>query len=310
MSKCLFTYSQIASGDYSPEGLKKLNSRLSRLKPFPYDQKEQIKEVQRHSGKISIQGIQPKLSAKLSVKDEQFVLVEKDGDYIIKPQVTDYPELPQNEDLTMHLAKLAGLNVPWHGLIKAKDGSLLYVIKRFDRLPKKQKLHQEDFAQLIEATRETKYSSNMEKICEVVEEFCSFPALELEKIFRISIFSFLIGNEDLHLKNFSLQTDQKGVIKLTPVYDLVNTTVALVGANEEFALELNGKKHGLTKKDLIDYFGVEHCLLLKSQAEKIVTDQLALVPEFKQWIDRSFLSKEMKDNYHKLLNARAKRLVL
>ena len=229
INRCLLTYEELEAGEsYTLAGLKKINVRLTNLKPFPYDRQEQTREVQRHAGKISIQGIQPKLSAKLSVKNESFELVDKDGEYIIKPQVNDYPELPQNEDLTMHLAQIVGLNVPWHGLIRAKDGSLLYVIKRFDRLPKKKKLPQEDFAQLLGATRSTKYHSNMEKVCEIVEAFCSFPALELENVFKLTLFSFLVGNEDLHLKNFSVQTTLKGIVKLTPAYDLMNTTIALV----------------------------------------------------------------------------------
>jgi serine/threonine-protein kinase HipA len=307
MNRCFFTYELLDKGCYSKR-FKKLNSRLNGLNIFPYDHQEQLKEVQKHAGKISIQGIQPKLSAKLSVREQNFKLVDKDGDYIIKPQVSDYRDLPQNEDLTMHLAKLAGFNTPWHGLIKAKDESLLYVIKRFDRLPRKQKLPQEDFAQLIEATRSTKYSANMEKVCETVEKFASFPMVELEIIFKMTLFSFLVGNEDMHLKNFSLQTDQKGVRRLTPVYDLVNTTIAMADPQEEIALELNGKKRKLTKADFIEYFGPEHCYLSQKESEKILDDFLKLVPTFHDWIAKSFLSNEMKLAYSNLLNSRAKRL--
>ncbi len=306
INRCLLTYEELKAGkSYSMAGLRKLNVRLQNLKPFPYDRQEQTREVQRHAGKISIQGIQPKLSAKLSVKNESFELVDKDGEYIIKPQVNDYPELPQNEDLTMHLAQVVGLNVPWHGLIRAKDDSLLYVIKRFDRLPKKKKLPQEDFAQLLGATRSTKYQSNMEKVCEIVEEFCSFPALELENVFKLTLFSFLIGNEDLHLKNFSVQTNLKGVVKLTPAYDLVNTTIALVEPQEELALELNGKKHGITRKDLIDYFAPAHCNVKKEQAIKILDSYLKQIPTFETWVQKSLLSKEMKGKYMKLILDRA-----
>ncbi len=306
MNHCLFTYEKLKSQEnYSPEGLKKLNARLKHLDIFPYDQKEQTREVQRHAGKISIQGIQPKLSAKLSVKNQSFELVDRDGEFIIKPQVSNYPELPQNEDLTMHLAKIVGLNVPWHGLIKAKDESLLYIIKRFDRLPKKQKLPQEDFAQLLGATRSTKYQTSMEKVCELVEEYCSFPALELEQIFRLTLFSFLVGNEDLHLKNFSVQTTLKGIVKLTPAYDLVNTTIALVDPQEQLALELNGKKHGITRRDLVEYFAPEHCYITTVEAEKILSSYLKEIPNFESWIKRSFLSQEMKENYWKVIQERA-----
>lgn len=305
MKRCLFTYELLKSGIYSPEGLKKLNPRLKNLKLFPYDRNEQIKEAQKHAGKISIQGVQPKLSAKLSVKDENFVLIEENGEFIIKPQVPDYPELPQNEDLTMHLARLAGLDVPWHGLVKAKDDSLLYVIKRFDRLPRNMKIHQEDFAQLMGATRSTKYLANMEKVCEILEKYASFPVLELEKLFKITLFSFLIGNEDLHLKNFSIQTTLKGVRKLTPVYDLVNSTIALADPQEELALELNSKKKGLKRSDFIDYFGPEHCYVPKDRGEKILKDLLNQVPTFEEWVKKSFLSDEMKKKYLYLLRQRA-----
>jgi len=308
MNRCLFTYEPLGKKQYSEQGLKKLNKRLENLKLFPYDHKEQIKEVQKHAGKISIQGAQPKLSAKLSVKDENFILVEKDGEFIIKPQVFDYPELPQNEDLTMHLSCLAGFTTPWHGLIKAKDNSFLYVIKRFDRLSKNQKIPQEDFAQLMGATRSTKYSANMERVCEVIEEFTSFPTLELEKIFKLTLFSFLVGNEDMHLKNISIQTTQKGVRQLTPVYDLLNTTIAMASAEEEMALELNEKKRKFNKKDFIEYFGPNCCYLKKSEGEKILNDLLKLIPIFDKWIENSFLSVEMKFKYKALIKERGARL--
>jgi serine/threonine-protein kinase HipA len=307
-NRCRFTYKNLEKGYYSEEGLKKLKAGLKGLELLPYTLEEQRKEVQKHSGKISIQGVQPKLSAKLSVKDKSFELVERDGEYIIKPQVHAYPELPQNEDLTMHLAQISGLNVPWHGLIEAKDHSLLYVIKRFDRLPKKQKLPQEDFAQLAGATRTTKYQANMEKVCEIVEEFCSFPTVELEIIFKMTLFSFLIGNEDMHLKNFSLQTTPKKIIKLTPVYDLVNSSIAFEDAKEEMALELNGKKHGFVKNDFIKYFGPECCYVSKERSEKILNQLLSKVPIFEDWIKRSFLTKGMQEKYSALLKERATRL--
>jgi serine/threonine-protein kinase HipA len=92
---------------------------------------------------------------------------------------------------------------------------------------------------------------------------------------------------------------------LTPVYDLVNTTIVLVEPEEEFALELNGKKHGITKKDLIDYFGPEHCYVQKEKAVKILDSYLKKIPIFETWIQKSFLSKEMKEKYLKLLLKRA-----
>lgn len=308
MSRCLFTYKRLSQGDYSKEGLKKLNPRLRNLKLFPYTHYEQLQEVQKYAGKISIQGVQPKLSAKLSVRNENFILVESSGEFIIKPQVIEYPELPQNEDLTMHLAQIAGLNVPWHGLIRAIDDSYLYVVKRFDRLPRKKRLHQEDFAQLMGATRSTKYSASMEKVCDVVEEFCSFPTLELEKIFKMTLFSFLVGNEDMHLKNFSIQVSKKGVRQLTPMYDLLNTTVAMAAPEEEMALELGEKKRGFKRGDFIEYFGPHHCYISQERGENILLELLGKVPVFEEWIEKSFLSLEMKEKYKQLIQERANRL--
>lgn len=308
MKRCLFTYKESGNEDYSLEGLKTLNSRLTSLKIFPYSKTEQDIEVQRYAGKISIQGVQPKLSAKLSVKNETFELVSVEGDFILKPQVDKFKELPQNEDLTMHLAQISGIKVPWHGLIKAKDNSLIYVVKRFDRLPRKRKLPQEDFAQLMGATRTTKYQASMERVAEIIEEFCTYPVLELEKLFKITLFAFLTGNEDMHLKNFSLQTDLKNIVKLTPAYDLVNSTIAMVEPKEEFALELNGKKHGFVRSDFIDYYASESCYIPKPRAEKILESFIKLIPEYQAWIQNSFLSEEMKRNYVNLVVERAKRL--
>lgn len=308
MKKCLLTYDQFeGSGEHSEKGLKKLNVKLKNLKIFPYDQIEQMREVQAFAGKLSIQGVQPKLSAKLSVKDEEFQLTDVGGTYILKPQVASYEQLPENEDLTMHLAELAKMSVPWHGLLRAKDSSLLYVVKRFDRLGKGKKLLQEDFAQLLQATRSTKYQANMEKVAGLVEEFCTFPSLELPKLFKLIVFSFVVGNEDLHLKNISIQTSLDGTVKLSPAYDLVNTTI-IMPTQEELALELNDKKRNLKRIDFIEYYAVTQLGLSKKIAEKVVNDLLDLIPTFEEWVDKSFLNEEMKKKYKEVLNSRSNAL--
>lgn len=309
MKKCYFTYQDFSGeGDYSPAGLHFLHPKLDNLQRFPYDLKEQMQEVQGYAGKISIQGVQPKLSAKLSLKDEAFQLTDVGGTFILKPQASGYEQLPENEDLTMHLAKLYQISVPWHGLLLAKDGSLVYAVKRFDRVGRGKKMLQEDFAQLINATRTTKYQANMERVAKVVEDFCTFPVLEHPKLFKLLIFSFLVGNEDLHLKNFSLQVSPTGTVKLSPAYDLVNTTIALARPQEELALSLNDKKKGLLRSDFVDYFAVHYLNIPRKKADKMVDDLLRLVPEFNTFISRSFLNDEMKMKYLKVIEERAKRL--
>jgi serine/threonine-protein kinase HipA len=307
--KCLFTYKELKKNEkfYSLEGLRQLNPKLTQLKKFPYTRDQQIREAQKLAGKISIQGIQPKLSALLSLKENEFKIVDKMGTYIIKPQTDLYPELPENEDLTMHLASLAGIQTPWHGLILSDGGARSYVVKRFDRYGHGQKLSQEDFAQLMGASRITKYEASMEQVAELLS-YCTFPTLEGFKLFQRIIFSFLVGNEDMHLKNFSLQTDQKGKIQLTPAYDLVNSTIAMANPEEELALSLRKKKKGFKRHDFL-LFSEEDLYIPFKKSEKEMNRILQLIPVWKKTISNSFLSESMKKAYASLLDKRAKRLV-
>ena len=247
MMLCPITYEDLLPGEnrYSAAGLKRLSPHLKSLKDFPYTMGEQLKEANRLASKLSIQGIQPKLSIVLDVAQETFAIADKGGTFILKPQNPQWNSLPENEDLTMRLAALVGIEVPMHGLLYCKDGALSYWIRRFDRPslrnPTKQKLNVEDFAQLGQEDRQTKYNSSMEKVAKIISQFCSFPLLEQEKLFRLTIFNFIVGNEDMHLKNFSLITIE-GLISLSPAYDLLNTTLTMgAGTQEEIALTLNGK---------------------------------------------------------------------
>jgi serine/threonine-protein kinase HipA len=148
MNKCPITYLSCGENRYNEKGLKLLASGLSKLKKLEYTAEEQRKEAFHRSSKMSVQGIQPKLSAVLNIKDEKFDIVDKNGRYILKPQHHIYPQMPENEDLTMRLAESIDLDVPIHGMIWAKDNTLTYFIKRFDRKGQKDKIPVEDFAQL------------------------------------------------------------------------------------------------------------------------------------------------------------------
>ncbi len=308
--RCLFSYEPLSKGEtyYSEVGLKTLSKKLHTLNIFPYTAEQQRRESQRLAGKMSIQGVQPKLSVILNEKKEQFEITERGGHYIVKPAVADYPELPENEDVTMDLAAMAGIEVPWHGLIQGADGRRSYIIRRFDRKGKKGKVQMEDFAQLIGASRSTKYLATTERAAEVIEEHCTFPTLELLKFYRLIIFSFMIGNEDLHLKNLSLITDPQK-IRLSPAYDLVNSTIALANPQEELALELKGKKHGFHRSDFIEHLGTEICYLPQKKATKEFNLLVACIPQWKARIQKSFLSAPMKSAYLKLIDQRAARLV-
>ena len=140
MKKCPITYEEIKDGKYSKKGLALLSPVLSCLNDFPYSAKEQISEAIARAEKMSIQGVQPKLSVRLNVSEKIFEVVDIGGNYIIKPQHEQYENLSENEDLTMKLAETVGINVPFHGMVYSKDGSLSYFIKRFDRISKNRKV--------------------------------------------------------------------------------------------------------------------------------------------------------------------------
>ncbi len=303
MNRCPITYQPCGDKKYSEQGLRKLSPQLKNLVDFPYSAAEQLQEAARRADKMSIQGVQPKLSARLSIRNEMFRVVSTGGHYILKPPNPLFQEIPENEDLTMRLAELAGISVPLHGLVYSKDGSLTYFIKRFDRKGAKGKIPVEDFAQLTGETRDTKYNSSMEKVAAVLDRFCTFPAVEKVKLFRLTIFNFLVGNEDMHLKNFTLIT-RGPKVELSPAYDLVNTTIALRNPQEELALSLRGKKSRFKAEDFLEYYALERLGLNEKIIANIWDDFIDAFPRWENLVQNSFLSGEMKLAYLDLLGRR------
>lgn len=308
MKRCPITYEMINdSENYSKKGLKLLSPQLKTLMPLAFSAAEQRREAIDRTGKMSIQGVQLKLSAQLKLKQSHFELVDQGGHYILKPQSESYQELPENEALTMSLAAMIGIEVPVHGLIYANDHTMTYFIKRFDRSGHTNKLVTEDFAQLSKESRDTKYNSSMEKVVKILNEFCSFPRIEAVKLLKLTIFNFLIGNEDMHLKNFSLIM-RANKVTLSPAYDLLNTTIVLNNAKEELALPLNGKKNNLRKHDLLNYFAIEQLKLNQKILGGVLQEIQRVLPNWKKLIANSFLSKSMQEKYLTVLNERYLRL--
>lgn len=307
MKRCPITYEAIRDeADYSPQGLRLLDRRLSRLQRVPYTAEQQRQEALDRAGKISIQGIQLKLSAVLKIKEERFAIVDHGGHFIIKPPSLDFLQLPENEAITMRMAAAVGIEVPVHGLLYAVDGTLSYFVKRFDR-EGRQRVPLEDFAQLTGASRETKYDSSMEQVADVIARYCTFPVIERVKLFERTLFSFLTGNEDMHLKNFSL-ISREGRVDLSPAYDLVNSTIALRKPKEELALPLHGKKSKLTRNDFFSYFAQERLQINGRILEKIMLRFKNAFPVWADLLAKSFLSAEMKAAYMKLVEERKARL--
>lgn len=305
MNHCPITY-EVCEDCYSVQGLRSLSSKLKGLNEFPYGKAAQLELAMQYSDKLSFSGVQPKLNAKLNLKTAQFDVARSGGTYMLKLSHATIEELPQNEDLTMKMAAVANIEVPFHGMIYAVDRSLVYFVKRFDRQGKK-KIPVEDFGQLAGLAKEAKYDFSMEKIVAIIDTFSTFKIMDKIKLFRITLFNFLVGNEDMHVKNFSILRDGD-VVKLSPAYDLVNSTI-VINSKEEIGLPLNGKKSNFKRNDFIDYFGKERLNLSSAVIEEVLFDLERALPSWKDLISQSFLSLKKKKAYLTLLEGRVKRLV-
>ena len=254
---------------------------------------------------VTITGVQPKLSVDLEKKKEggkRFTIVGLWGRYILKPQTEQYQALPENEDLTMHLAELARIKTVPHSLIRFQDGSLAYITKRIDRDPKGNKIPMEDMCQLTEKLTEHKYKGSHEQIAKKIVEFSAYPILDIINYFEILIFCYLTGNADMHLKNFSLYK-KNNEYTLTPAYDLLSTKLVIPQDNEELALTLNGKKRKLKKTDfdnLLQATNVDNKVI-----ENVYNKFRKTIPTWMTFIDSSFLPEQMKKEYKQLIKERA-----
>lgn len=309
MNRCPITYATCGDATYSRAGLRALSPNLAALNDFPYDARQQRCEAAVRAGNMSIQGVQPKLSVRLDAKAGVFVVADRSGRFVLKPQHEIYPNLPENEGLTMHLARLAGIEVPVCGLVRSVDGSWSYFVRRFDRVGHTGKLAVEDFAQIAGLSRETKYDSSMERLVGLLDAHCTFPAIEKVKLLKRSLFNFLVGNEDMHLKNFSLITRQ-GKVELAPAYDYLNTTVAYLALGkrtetlEEVALPLRGKKRRLSAKDWIGYYASERLQLPPKIIDRVRAELLKSIPGWRRRIAQSFLPGDQQDAYRSLVAER------
>lgn len=306
---CPITYEPLLTNEkYSKKGLKLLSPSLLTLNDLPFSAAQLRKEAKEHANKLSIQGVQLKLSARINPSIQSFEICDIGGKFILKPPSEIYSELPENEDLSMRLAAEL-IEIPLHGLIRNNDNSFTYFIKRFDRIVHNQKLPVEDFGQLAKLKSETKYDFSMEKIIPIIDQYCTFPSIEKIKFLTRLIFNYLIGNEDMHLKNFSLIT-RNGKIELSPGYDFINTTIAIGNAKEEIALPINGKKNNLRKKDIIEYYGMKKLGLNESTINEILEQFKTVIPKWQNMIEISFLSEQGKRDYLSVLEKRMKVLDL
>jgi len=299
MANCWFCYKDAGELNYHAACAKKIFGTAELPALELNDELLNALARQTVNQRIAVTGVQPKLSLTLKKNKtkSRLTIVGLWGEYILKPQHHQYKMMPETEDLTMHLAGLFKIPVCQHTLMQASDGSMVYLAKRFDRKDGK-KIHQEDLCQLSELLTENKYKSSYEKAGKLVAKYCN-KGLDLLNYFDLVLFSYLVGNNDMHLKNFSVVHQSSDVI-LSSAYDLLNVNLVNPKDKEEMALTLNGKKN---KIKLTDFSALAETLGIN---EKVYTNRYKHFSkrnkEVFEWIDRSFLIKEMKKNFKHIWN--------
>ncbi|MCK5398819.1 HipA domain-containing protein [bacterium] len=257
-------------------------------------------KAQEMAGKLSISGVQPKLSMKLDKRSKKLMSVTEGGEYILKPQSRVYDQIPENENLCMTIAELLGIDIPSHALMKLKDDSYAYIVKRFDR-ENNRKINQEDFCQILGKSKKDKYTGSVEQIANKLNEISEIPALDIQYLFERVLFSFIIGNGDAHLKNYSVIYTDMNNIRLSPAYDIVSSKL-VIPREEDLALALNGKKNNIQLTDFAafsDKFSIPEKVMNNMTAKKqLIIDQ----------IDDSQLNPEYKEKLIQIVTERFQRL--
>lgn len=309
MCKCLYCYKELKEGqkDFHPECARKFfGTKDVPLMEYKHEELDQLAE-QVIRAQTSLTGVQPKLSLNLSKHDgcSRLTIVGLWGDYIFKPQTKDYEQLPENEDLTMHLAEAAKISVVPHSLIRLADGKLGYITKRIDRAKGGEKIDMEDMCQLTLHPTEYKYKGSHEQIAKTIMQYSNTPKLDLTNYMQLLLFCFVTGNNDMHLKNFSLYRPLEGY-QLTPAYDLLNVAIANPKDKEELALTLSGKK---TKLHMNDFLNAAKTMGLEENVvQRLITGLHKSLPKWQKLIRESFLCEERKHAYAELILSRLDRL--
>lgn len=309
MCKCLYCYKELEDNqkDFHPQCARKFfGLREAPLLEYRHEDLDRLAE-QVIRAQTSLTGVQPKLSLNLHKHEgtNRLTIVGLWGNYIFKPQTEQYPQLPENEDLTMHLAEAAKINVVPHSLIRMADGRFGYITKRIDRTKDGEKIDMEDMCQLTLHPTEYKYKGSHEQIAKCIMQYCDMPKLDLTNYMQIILFCFVTGNNDMHLKNFSLYRPIN-TYQLAPAYDLLNIAIVNPKDKEELALTLSGRKSKLQLNDFLKAgktMGLEEKVVLR-----LIDKMCKALPKWRELINNSFLSKDMRENYEQLIVSRLERL--
>ncbi len=310
---CLYCYKPLADGevDYHKSCARKIFESTT-VPVLPYT-RANIKELAREivSASTTVTGAQAKLSLDITRghagEPQRFTIVGLWGRFILKPQTDRFANLPENEDLTMHLAEAAGIKTVPHSLIRFADGELCYITRRVDRTKNGDKTAMEDMCQLSERLTEDKYKGSYERIAKLIKQYSAAPLLDVVNFWEVVVFSWLTGNADMHLKNFSLYRPADNYM-LTPAYDLLSTSIVMPEDEEELALTLNGKKKKIKRADF------EKAMLDSGMDEKAIEKLFKkfakTLPKWYALIEESFLPKDMMTAYREKLNTMSARLGL
>lgn len=313
MNKCLYCYKPLAKGeaDYHKACARKIFESAT-VPVLPYT-RANIKELAREivSASTTVTGVQAKLSLDISRshagEHQRFTIVGLWGRYILKPQTDRFANLPENEDLTMHMAEAVGIKTVPHSLIRFADGELCYITRRIDRTKKGAKIAMEDMCQLSERLTEDKYKGSYERIAKLIRKHSSAPLLDVINFWEVVLFSWLTGNADMHLKNFSLFRPSDDYM-LTPAYDLLSTALAMPEDEEELALTLNGKKKRIKREDF------EKAMRDSGMDEKAIINLfnrfLKAIPKWHGLIEDSFLPPDLQEAYHDKIDVMARKILL
>ncbi|MCM1094632.1 MAG: HipA domain-containing protein [Lachnospiraceae bacterium] len=313
MCKCLYCYKPLHEGevDYHNGCARKIfESTVVPVLPYTRDN---IKELAREivTSSTTMTGVQAKLSLDIvrggKNEPQRFTIVGLWGRFILKPQTDRFANLPENEDLTMHLAEAAGIKTVSHSLIRFADGELCYITRRIDRTKKGDKIAMEDMCQLSERLTEDKYKGSYERIAKLIREYSSAPLLDIVNFWEVVVFSWLTGNADMHLKNFSL-FKPKDAYMLAPAYDLLSTAIVMPEDDEELALTLNGKKKKIKREDF------EKAMRDSGMDEKAINNLFnkfnKVLSKWGSIIKESFLPIAQQQEYQELIKRMATRLNL
>ena len=308
MERCLYCYKELTNGerDFHKSCSKKIFG-TSEAPLLPYT-RANIAELAREviRSRTTLTGVQAKLSLDIAKAGKgtpkRFTIVGLWGRYILKPQTEHYPHLPELEDLTMHMAEAAKIQVVPHSLVRFADGELCYITRRIDRGAHGEKYPMEDLCQLSERLTEHKYKGSYEQIAKTILRYSAAPKLDVVNFWEQVLLLWITGNADMHLKNFSLYSRNSDVYGLTPAYDLLPTTLVLSEDTEELALTLNGRKRKLRRDDFVQ------AMTASGMDEKVIDNLfkkfIKAIPKWGEWIDVSFLPDEMKSRYKELIAER------